>query len=248
MPDQAVVRPRSWAEVVDALSRWLRAATTATPGMAVHRLRWVATRTAEPWETAPLPDPDRPLVGDASTLQTVHDGVGPLHRRRFEVRIATDDSVADVVDGLVTELDAGTPDLFVRFMEADGGPPGSLALGLELLARMTGPADGPVRVVEERDDGVRLATLRGHPEAGEIDFSVQPDGPGHLRFLVRSWARSSNQPVRALYEHGGGKDVQAHVWTSLCLSVARRHGRIVGRVQQLDRVDPWPLQDGSIRA
>lgn len=241
MTEPPVVRPRRPGEVLDALARWGRATVTAPPGMVLQRLRWVGARQAEEWEAAPLPDPDRELVGDARTLQTVRDGVGPLHRRRFEVRIATDDAPADVVGGLVTGLDDGTPELFVRFVDAHGRPLSHLRLGDELLARMTGPADGPVRVVEERPDGLRLATLDGHPEAGEIDFSVAQDGPGHLRFVVRSWARSATPAVRTLYERGGGKDVQAHVWTSLCLAVGERHGRVVGRVQLLDRVDAWPL-------
>lgn len=222
--------------------RWARASLTAAPGMARHRLLWVAHRRLGTWEAPALPDADRPLPGERADVQGIVDGVGLLHRRTYAVRFATSALPDEVVAGLGADLDAGTPDLFVRFLGPDRGPPTALDVGDEVLARLTSPVDGPVRVAEVRPDGLRLITLRGHAEAGEIDFSVVPDGPGHLRFTVCSWARSGNALVRLLYERGGGRDVQAHVWTHLCLAVARRHGTPVGRVAVADRTDAWPLE------
>lgn len=220
--------------------RWARASTTGLLGMWLHRAQHVAHRRLELWDAEPVPDPGRSLPGDPSIIQGLADGVGPLHRRRYEVRVATTATPEQVLATLPEDLDTGTPDMYVRFLDADRHAPTRLVVGGELLARLTGPVDGPVRVVAAEPTRVALATLRGHAEAGEIHFSVEPDGHGHVLVAITSWARSSTPMVRWLYEHGGGRNVQAHVWTSLCLAIARRHGRPVGRVVLVDRVDPWP--------
>lgn len=243
MADQWIgeVLRRTPRDSVDVALRWARASTTAPLGMWWHRTLHVAHRHLEPWEAEQVPVAAAPLPGDPTTVQSVDDGVGPLHRRRYEVRIATHATPADVLATLPEDLDAGTPDLFVRFLDADRRAPSGLAVGDELMARLTGPVDGPVRVGVVEPTRVVLATLRGHAEAGLIRFQTEQDGHGDVRFVVTSWARSSTPLVRWLYERGGGRDVQAHVWTHLCLALAHRHGTPVGRVVVADRVDRWPL-------
>lgn len=232
---------RTQRDRVDVALRWARASATAPLGMWLHRTLHVAHRRLEPWEAEPVPE--QRLPGDPSTVQHVGDGVGPLHRRRYEVRVATDATPQEVLATLPTDLDVGTPDLFVRFLDVDRRAPTHLDVGDEFMARLTGPVDGPVRVVVAEPTRVVLATLRGHAEAGRIRFTAEQDGPGHVLVVVSSWARSSRPLVRWLYERGGGRDVQAHVWTHLCLALARRHGRPVGRVVVADRVDRWPMGD-----
>lgn len=237
---------RTRRDSIDVALRWARASTTAPLGMWWHRTLHVAHRRLDDWEADPVPVTDRPLPGDPGTVQSVDDGVGPLHRRRYEVRIETDATPADVLATLPEDLDAGTPDLFVRFLDADRRAPSRLEVGDELMARLTGPVDGPVRVAVVEPTRVVLATLTGHAEAGLIRFTTAQDGHGNVQFAVTSWARSSTPLVRWLYERGGGRDVQAHVWTHLCLALAQRHGRPVGRVVVADRVDPWPLESSPL--
>ena len=47
---------------------------------------------------------------------------------------------------------------------------GPLQVGEELVVEMPGPWDGPVRVVQVDDGCLRLATLQGHLEAGQVRF------------------------------------------------------------------------------
>ena len=68
------------------------------------------------------------------------------------------------------------PSEFATFQKLDVDGP--LALGDDYVVRMPGPWDGPVRVVAARPDGFRFATLRGHLEAGQIEFRARSDrGP-----------------------------------------------------------------------
>lgn len=233
--------PRRPIDTAESLGRWATVAVTGPLRLVSHQLWWTAHRGLDDDELA-LPDLERPLPGDPTTVQRVGDGVGDLHVRRYRLVVATDASVARAVAGL-TDLDALTPRRFVRFHDARGGAvAGPLAVGDEFVARITGPRDGPVRVVEVARDGFTLVTLRGHVEAGEIRFRVTGRGRERLLVEVRSWARSGASDVRWLYEYGWGHRVQAHVWTSLCLALADRlDGRAVGRVEVASRRLAWPL-------
>ena len=238
-PD-GVVFPREAVDTAESLGRWALATVVEPWRLIAHQLQWTAARRLDDDELD-LPDLDRPLPGDPATLQRVSAGVGVLHVRRYRLVVATTADVADAVAALA-DLDGLTPARFVRFRDAGGrAVAGPLSLGQEFVARLTGPRDGPVRVVEVRDDGYRLATLRGHVEAGEIDFTVARVAPGRLLVEVRSWARSGADEIRWLYERGGGQRVQAHVWASLCLALAEElDGRPVGRVEVASRRLPWP--------
>lgn len=232
---------RSPADHVESLGRWALATVTEPARLVAHQLWWTASRRLDDDELD-LPDLDRDHVGDAATLQRARDGVGGLHVRRYRLLVATDAEVSSAVALLHDDIDALVPRRFVRFREADGRPvDGPLAVGQEFVARLTGPRDGPVRVAEVRDDGLRLVTLQGHVEAGEIDFRVASPGDERLLVEVRSWARSGGHDVRWLYERGGGLRVQAHVWASLCLAVADAlGGRPVRRVEVASRTLSWP--------
>ena len=157
--------------------------------------------------------------------------------------MASDAAVADGMAVLRDDIDSLVPGRFVRFRAADGGPvDGPLTVGQEFVARITGPQDGPVRVIGLDEGELRLATLNGHVEAGEIAFRVRDAGPGRLVVEVQSWARSGGEAIRVLYERGGGQEVQSHVWTSLTLALAERlDGRPVGRVEVADRAMAWPV-------
>lgn len=232
---------RGPAETVESIGRWALATVVEPWRLAAHTLWWTASRRLDDDELE-LPDLDRALPGDPASVQRAADGVGQLHVRRYRLVVATSTDVADAA-ALLTELDALTPNRFVRFRDEHGGPvPSPLAVGHEFVARLTGPRDGPVRVVEVRDDGYRLITLAGHVEAGEIDFRVSAPTSGRLLVEIRSWARSGGADVRWLYERGGGQRVQANVWASLCLAaVERLDGRAVGRVEVASRRLSWPL-------
>lgn len=240
--------PRRPVDTAESLGRWAAAAMTGPVRLLAHQLWWTAARRLDDDELT-LPDLDRPHPGDPTTIQRAAEGVGDLHVRRYRLVIATDATVAAAVAALA-DLDDLTPRQFVRFHDGRGrAVTGPLVVGDQFVARITGPRDGPVRVVDVAEDGFTLVTLRGHVEAGEIRFRVERRGTDRLLVEVRSWARSGARGVWWLYERGGGHRVQAHVWASLCLALAGRlGGRVVSRVEIASRRLAWPpeVEPGSV--
>ena len=81
---------------------------------------------------------------------------------------------------------------------------------------MPGPWHGPVRVSAKSPLSFRLATLKGHLEAGQIEFRAVPSGDeqSHLVFEIESSARSSDRLSNLLYHHlRTPKEVQLRMWT-----------------------------------
>lgn len=75
----------------------------------------------------------------------------------------------------------------------------------------------------------RFATLRGHLEAGQIEWSAADEGE-LVEFAVESWARAGDR-VSALL-HGQlrmAKEVQVHMWSSVVERVARVSGGRLAR-------------------
>ena len=127
------------------------------------------------------------------------------------------------------DLNAASPTEFARFFKVHGDGDG-MRVGDEYVVRMPGPWDGPVRVVEVTPERFRLATLDGHLEAGQIEFTSS--GDDELVFAIESWARSADRVSDLLYQRlRMAKEVQLHMWTSFLERVARiAGGRITGGV------------------
>jgi uncharacterized protein (UPF0548 family) len=191
---------------------------------ALHRWELTGTWPAE----AP---PVLPEGVDAKGLQGIEDGVGPLVHRTYTTRIVGSPFTDEQLMRRITEdLDCMAPSEFATFQKTEGDE-GSLAPGDAYVVRMPGPWDGPVRVVEVGATSFRLATLRGHLEAGQIEFRVDSDYRS-LRFEIESWARSGDRLSDLLYTHLRlSKEVQVHMWTSvLGRVVALSKGRMVGGI------------------
>jgi len=168
-------------------------------------------------------------------VQVPDDGVGSSYRRRYHLRLRGSRLGARELVDMV----AGDPNLvcptevanFERNQEsleqADG-----LQEGEELLVRVAGPWNGPVRVVERTPTSFRLQTLKGHMEAGQIEFRAR-DGEedGCLVFEIESHARSGTKLFGALYDRGIGRRAQEHMWISFLDQVARQAGaEVVGGI------------------
>ena len=101
------------------------------------------------------------------------------------------------------------------------GRTGRLRLGDEFVVRMPGPWDGPVRVIRATPTSVRLATLRGHLEAGQIDFHARDLGEGTVEFEIESWARAADRLSHVLYNRLRlAKEIQLNLWVETCLGLA----------------------------
>jgi hypothetical protein len=221
----------------------LPARSREIPGTRLHRLavvmRWplglarVSRRYL--WRTTPvhrietagderdLPEPMPAEVYD-DDIQRVEDGAGPMLRRRYSVCVSGVDADPEMVLGrFAGDPNCGAP-AEVAVFEKIRGEPGALRVGDEFLIRMPGPWDGPVRVIAQEPASFRPATLRGHLEAGQIEFRCRREGDG-LLFEIESWPGSGDPLSHLHYKRLGlGKEIQLNLWVETCLRLARDTG------------------------
>ena len=166
------------------------------------------------------------------------DGAGPLFHRVYRARIReTDVAPEALIASMVADLDRVAPTEFASFNKVLGDE-SAMVVGDEFVVRMPGPWDGPVRVVARTPASFRFATLDGHLEAGQIEFSARREEL--LEFRIESWARAGDRLSNLLYDRlRMSKEVQLHMWTSVLERVARlTGGRLTGGIEiRTRRVD-----------
>jgi hypothetical protein len=146
----------------------------------------------------------------------------------------------ELVERIAADLDQVAPSEFARFTKVLGEER-AMAVGDEYVVRMPGPWDGPVRVIERTPTSFRFATLEGHLEAGQIDFSARSGDL--LEFRIESWARAGDRLSNLLYHHlRMSKEIQLHMWTSVLERVSElAGGRLTGgleiRTRRVDDAD-----------
>jgi hypothetical protein len=183
-------------------------------GPAVHRSEEVGDAGDLP---GPVLDPD-------PVLQRVSDGVGDLLHRHYSVLVDGPELTPEALMARFGEdPNCAVPE--VALFHRERGGPGPLAAGDEYRILIPGPWDGPVRVVGLTPRAVRLATLWGHLEAGQIEFRATTEDDGALRFSIESWARSGDRVSRLLYDRLPlAKEVQLTVWVQTCAAMAALAG------------------------
>jgi Domain of unknown function (DUF1990) len=187
------------------------------------------------WRTTPMrrreldgsaeADACPPLPAGVGEVQAPEQGSGPLFHRRYAIRIRGARLPArELMAWLQSDPDAAAPTEFATFRKT-AGENGSMRVGDEYVVRMAGPWDGPVRVIDLSETSMRLATLQGHLEAGQIDFAAAERDDGELEFRIESWARSGDRLSNLLYTHVRmAKEIQLHMWTSFLERVADLSG------------------------
>jgi hypothetical protein len=218
--------------------RWLTA-TTWPAGVALtswdYMWRTTVMRRREIAAALPASLPEMmsyPADLPAEDVQGYEAGCGPLFHRVYRTRVRDSELDAEeLMKRIQSDPNHAAPKKFARF-QLTHGEPGAPAVGDEYVVRMPGPWDGPVRVVAMGPRNLRLATLCGHLEAGQIEFRVRPEG-GTLVFEIESWARSSSRLVHLLYHRlRMAKEVQAHMWISFLERVVNlAGGRMAGGVE-----------------
>jgi Domain of unknown function (DUF1990) len=172
-----------------------------------------------------------PTVAD-DEVQLPEDGAGPLFHRRYRTRIRDARCTPEaLIEYVQADLDRVAPTEFASFQKVLGDE-GRMAVGDELVVRMPGPWDGPVRVVEVTPASFRMVTLDGHLEAGQIEFAAAREDD-MLVFRIESWARSGDRFSDLLYDRVRmAKEIQLHMWTSVLERVARASGgRMTGGIE-----------------
>ncbi|WP_406311172.1 DUF1990 domain-containing protein [Streptomyces thermoviolaceus] len=205
------------------------------------------------WETTPYhrggecrgdeTDLPPPLPSEAvdDRVQLAQDGFGPLYHRLFRVRIAgADTDPARLITWMCRDFKHFVPSEVVDIHTGDLRDHG-LDVADELLVEMPGPWNGPVKVVRREPDRLQLVTLRGHMEAGQIQFRAREED-GLLVFEIELWACPGNRLVHFLYAHlRVAKEIQLNMWVRFCLAAAKASGgRPVGGVHICTRRLPPP--------
>ena len=174
------------------------------------------------------PDFDRALPGEPATLQRPCDGIGPLYHRAYWVCV-TDETMGceELISHIMKDPNQVVPAEMARFETHDGQLAYNLEVGDDLVVRLPGPWNGPVRVIDRTPTSFRFATMRGHMEAGEIEFRTSTDSRGFLEFRIESWARSGDPLFHLLYGRLVlGREIQQHMWAQFCGRVATVSGGI----------------------
>lgn len=204
----------------------------------LHRVE----QRGRPGADAPPPLPED-LCDDR--VQRAEHGVGSLFHRRFSVRIAGARRTAnDVISDVAEHFGRFVPREVVNVRTSSSNGSANLGPGDEFVVQMPGPWDGPVRVVHLDRTRLRLATLRGHLEAGQVQFHAEPDG-ADIVFTVEAWARPSTRVVRLLYAHLRlAKEIQLNMWVRFCRAAATRAG---GRMVDGVHIRTYCLSSRSAR-
>jgi hypothetical protein len=207
------------------------------------RYMWRTTpvhRSEEEGSAEDLPESRDADHGLGERGQGLEAGAGPMLRRSYAVRITGSPmSPADLIDEVAANLNRVSPEMAV--FRKTRGRHDALRQGDEFVVRMPGPWDGPVQVIRRDAASFRLATLRGHLEAGQIEFRASRDGDG-LHFEIESWARAGDRLSDLLYNRLRlAKEIQFNMWSHFCVRTARlAGGRPRGGVTVRTRRLAWP--------
>jgi hypothetical protein len=212
------------------------------------RYMWRTTplhRSEETGSAADVPQPASQDTDPGERRQGLPAGAGPLLHRSYAARIVRSSmGPAELMDKMAANLNRASPEMAV--FRHTRGRPGQLRQGDELVVRMPGPWDGPVRVVHRDPTSFRLATLEGHLEAGEIEFRAASDGDA-LHFEIESWARAGDRLADLLYNRLRlAKEIQLNMWSHFCVrAAALAGGRLSGGVTIRTRKVDWPPPGAS---
>lgn len=206
---------------------------------------WRCVRPDVPVHTVEEPGDHRdlpPALLDATLRdQPLEAGHGPALHREFRVRVeGARRSPAELIDALARDMNLAVVPGVAQFDYVAAG--GALRVGEELVVRMPGPWDGPVRVLERSATSFRLGTLAGHLEAGQIEFAARPTDDGALEFGITTWARAGDRVADLLYSRLGlAKQIQYLLWVEFCVRAADvAGGRPVDGVTVRTRTVLWP--------
>ncbi|MDX1991089.1 MAG: DUF1990 family protein, partial [bacterium] len=135
---------------------------------------------------------------------------------------------------ILEDVNAFVPRELATF-EKTKGEEGRLVLGDEYYVHISGPWDGPVRVIDVQPTSFSFITLKGHLEAGEIQFYLvdHPEQEDAIRFEIRSWTRSRDRVTDFFYQFLGiSKMLQKNMWTFFCNKVVEKSGgELIGHIE-----------------
>jgi hypothetical protein len=195
------------------------------------------------WPIERFPEDECRHPGDPGTLRRPSTGCGAAFRRRYRVHVRRPVlNAAELMAVVLNDPNVACPLELARFERGEDRS-GPIDLGEQMRVRLPGPWNGPVRVVHVNERSFRLATLRGHMEAGEIEFRGRDTRDG-LIFEIESWARSGGRIFDFLYDRLGiARELQLDMWAFFLERVAQLSGGAAehGIDIYTERCDDHPL-------
>lgn len=159
--------------------------------------------------------------------QTASSGANNLLERRYWVEFQNPTLPApELMRDIKLKIEHYSPGLLANF-EKTVGEERELRVGDQFCIRILGPWNGDVRVTDVDDHSFTFETLKGHPEAGTICFSLTPHEhfADAWHFEIRSLASSRDGLVAFTYDTlGVGKKMQEKTWVSFCQRVVEKSG------------------------
>ena len=157
-------------------------------------------------------------------LQLPSDGYGKLIHRQYSIEFQSDKSATEIIAAISQDLNPFCHEAMATF-EKVGCDADGMEVGDEYLIKISGPWNGPVRVIDTNTNSFSLGTLDGHLEAGFIEFEVGQEDGDQRRFTIQSWATSASLLVWITYSilHVT-KLAQTAMWTGFCTQVAKQFG------------------------
>jgi hypothetical protein len=190
------------------------------------------------FECRQSPAPPLRDSADGTEVQSVEEGVGAVFERTYRVRIAdSTQSPEELLAFVTSNFNRATPVEVAEFAERRPKGDGP-EVGSEYEIRMPGPWNGSMRTVGRTPTSIRLATLDGHMEAGQIEFRTSwadpastTNGDRDLIFEIYSVARSADRAFNALYSYlPVAREMQLYMWIHFCCRVAEMaKGEVVGK-------------------
>ncbi len=176
--------------------------------------------------------------------QFIHHGVGPLFHRRYYIDIADVTMSKEALMTLITKkLNTFTAWEMGIFQKLTNTETEGLTRGDDFRVHITGPWNGPVRVIDVTESSFSFITLNHHMEAGEIQFRLidHPDKADLVRFEIRSWSRSRDWIVDFFYNRLPFARIgQTRMWVYFCQRVVEvSKGQAVDEVHVMTHRVPW---------
>jgi hypothetical protein len=182
---------------------------------------------------APLPADERESVNRQS-----EQGVGPEVHRLYSATIQTPKLPAGrLLDIVAADPNVIAPSEVLRF-EKTSGKPGDLEEGDELLIRMAGPWNAPVKITRRWEEGFRFAATGGHPQIGEVELRVRDDG-GRLAVEIQTRERAAGVRFHFLQRIKLVQLMQSYTWGEMLQNAAQLAG---GRQLERITVRSWSLR------
>ena len=173
-------------------------------------------------------------------VQSSDEGYGPYFHRIYTIDIdGSTLSATELIDKIKQDPNLCSPTVLATFEKTKTAGNGTLNVGDEFYIRISGPWDGPVRVVHVTPESFTFATLQGHLEAGGIRFTAEQveesatGQPSTVHFKIESWSRSKDPIVDLAYDKlKAARFAQTQMWAKFCESVAKTcDGKPAGAVK-----------------